>query len=556
MKRDLSKLSNHRYDLLVIGGGIYGVSIARDAALRGLKVALVEKGDFGAATSFNSLKIAHGGLRYLQHLNFARMRESIRERTVLMRIAPHLVRPLPFLIPTYGCGLQSKQVLRMALTINDWVSFDRNPFDDPERRLPPGRVISKSEYLEIVPDSIQKDLSGGAVWHDCQIQNSERLLISVLEGAVEQGAEVANYIEVKDLLRQKETVVGAQAVDVFTGDKFDIQAKITVNAAGPWVQQILNTLGPQQPERLVLSKAMNLVCKRPLVKKYAVGLTSVHSFVDKHAVLNKGKRLLFLVPWHQFTLIGTTHTAYHGLPDHFSVTESEIESFIAEINAAYPGAKLQREDIPFVYGGMLPMNANQEEGADVSLQKRYKIIDHEAVDRVKGLLSVVGVKFTEARYVAEQTVNRVSEKIGGERSVCKTHEIPIHGGDIEHLGNYISQEMKKNLQGLDESVCRHLIHTYGTRYRKILSDIDEDPKLGARVSEACPVIKGEILHAVREGMAQTLSDVVFRRTELRMHGHPGGESLRACAETMALERGWDEAKVLQEVNSVEALFPS
>jgi len=556
MKRDLSKLSNHRYDLLVIGGGIYGVSIARDAALRGLKVALVEKADFGAATSFNSLKIAHGGLRYLQHLNFARMRESIRERTVLMRIAPHLVRPLPFLMPTYGCGLQSKQILRMALTLNDWVSFDRNPFDDPERRLPPGRVISKSEYLEIVPDSIQKGLSGGAVWHDCQIQNSERLLISVLEGAVEQGAEVANYIEVKDLLRQKDRIVGAQAVDVFTGDKFDIQAKITVNAAGPWIQQILNTLGPQQPERLVLSKAMNLVCRRPLVKKYAVGLTSVHSFVDKHAVLNKGKRLLFLVPWRQFTLIGTTHTPYRDLPDHFTVTESEIESFIAEINAAYPEAKLRREDIPFVYGGMLPMNANQEEGADVSLQKRYKIIDHEAVDRVKGLLSVVGVKFTEARYVAEQAVNRVSEKIGGGRSVCKTHEIPIHGGNIEHLGRFIAQEIASNPRELSPDLTRHLIQNYGTGYREVLNNLDGDPNLGAPLSASSPVMKAEVFHAVREGMAQTLSDVVFRRTELGMQGHPGTIALKSCADLMAKEQGWDEEKVMKELRDVEDRFPS
>ena len=201
MERDPSKLQRNKYDLLVIGGGIYGACVTWDAALRGLSVALVEKGDFASATSANSLKIIHGGLRYLQHGDFKRMRESIRERRTLMEIAPHLVHPLPVLIPTFGHGMQGREVLSLALMINDLIGFDRNRLDDPEKHICRGRVISRRECLELLPGIHKKDLTGGAIFHDAQVYNSERLVLSFIRSAEKAGAELANYVEVTGFIQ-------------------------------------------------------------------------------------------------------------------------------------------------------------------------------------------------------------------------------------------------------------------------------------------------------------------------------------------------------------------
>ena len=303
MKRDLSELQSTHYDLLVIGGGIYGVSIARDAALRGMRVALVEKQDFGHATSFNSLKVIHGGLRYLQHLDIPRMRRSIYERMVLMRIAPHLVHPLPFLMPTYGYGIQGKVIMRLALALNDLIGFDRNRLRDPGKYLPGGHVISRGRCLELVPGISQEGLTGAVIWHDGQIHNSERLIMALLKGAVNTGAAVANYVEVSELLKRKNRLYGVHAIDNLTGAQIEIKAKIVANAAGPWVQQVLGfPVAGRKDRKLLFSKTMNLMIKKKIVTEYAVGITSYRSYIDDKALINKGRRLFFLIPWRVYNL--------------------------------------------------------------------------------------------------------------------------------------------------------------------------------------------------------------------------------------------------------------
>ncbi len=298
MERNLRRLASNVFDLLIIGGGIYGVSVARDAALRGLHVALVEKGDFGHATSFNSLKIIHGGFRYLQHLDVPRMRCSIFERSALMRIAPHLTHPLPFLMPTYGQGFQGKWIMRMALALNDLIGYDRNRHNDSSRHLPHGHVISRSECLNLVPGISKEGLTGGAVWYDCQLSSSERLMMAVLKSATTAGAEVANYVEVTGFLRRGHSISGVQAVDRLNGNGFDIQSRLVVNAAGPWVQDLLGLVnGCPRPGKFYLSKAMNLAVKSPLVTKYAVGVSGRGRFQDSEAMVQKGHRLFFMVPW-------------------------------------------------------------------------------------------------------------------------------------------------------------------------------------------------------------------------------------------------------------------
>lgn len=559
MKRDLAQITGKQHDVLIIGGGIYGICAAWEAALRGLSVALVEKGDFGSATSSNSLKIIHGGLRYLQHADFRRMRESISERRTLMRIAPHLVHPLPCLMPTYGHALKGKEIMALALLLNDLIGFDRNGLADPQKFMPRGRVLSKDECKQLIPGVDEEGLSGGALWYDCQVYNTERMLISILRSAVEAGAVVANYVEMLGFKKNGDRVTGIVAKDTLSGDEFDITAKLVINNTGPWVNIILSKLDGRLAEpRVKLSAAMNLVVRKQLNPKYAVGIWSKSQFKDEDALISKGSRLLFMTPWRDYSLVGTTHIPYQGDTEQFKITEKNITAFMQEVNEAYPAAKLRREDVTYFYGGLLPIDGYNHQTGDVKLLKHYQIIDHKKEDNVEGLISVISVKYTTARDVATKTIDYAFHKLGNKAPKSQTSVTPIFGGNIEQFEDFLHQEKSKAPKGLNERIITQLVYNYGSEYHRILNLCDENPEWGDPLHDTSQVLKAEVLNAIRDEMALKLSDVVFRRTELGSAGNPGDESLKSCATIMATELGWDKARVqkeLEEVRNVYSLSP-
>lgn len=555
MQRDLRELAGNKHDLLVIGGGIYGACVAWDAALRGLSVGLVEKEDFGHATSSNTLRVIHGGLRYLQHGDIRRMRRSIHERMVFMRIAPHLVHPLPFLIPTYGHFMRGKQPLTLALLLNDLIGFDRNRLEDPQKYIPRSRVISRSEYLRLVPGAVADGLTGGACWYDCQIDGPERMVLCLLRSAAGAGATVANYVEALGFLRRGDRILGVRAKDRLTGDELDIRADVVVNTGGPWVDRILGLLnGDTKGRKLVLSKAFNLLIKRQLIPQYAIGVYSKRRFNDRDAMINKGSRLFFITPWHGHSLIGTRHLSSDADPDNVKITESEIQVFLDELNEAYPAAGVKRDDVCCVYGGLLPMVPQPSPMSDVQLLKRFSIVDHRKEEDLDGLISVIGVKFTEARYVAERTVGLVFTKRGRRPPASLTAMTPIHGGQIGRFTDFLAAQIHQRPKGLDGGIVSHLVRHYGSEYPRVIRYLDEDPSWGQPVVDGSPVILAEVLHGIREEMAQTLSDVVFRRTELGMLEAPGEGWLDACAAAMAKELGWSEARTHRELEEVQSVF--
>ncbi len=556
MKRDINQISRNNYDVLIIGGGIYGAWAAYDAALRGLSVAIVDKGDFGSATSSNSLKIIHGGLRYLQHADFRRMRQSIHERMVLMRVAPHLIHPLPFLMPTYGHFMQSKEIMRIALTINDLISFDQNRLMDSQKHIPPGRVISRGECLQIFPGVDNRGLTGGAVWYDCQIYNSERMILSILRAAQKAGADLANYVEVVGFLQNGSHVIGVKAKDVLADEKLDIQARIVVNASGPWMGSVLSLLYGYSTafEEVLFAKAINLVVKRQLIPKYAVSISCKSESKDNDAIISRGTRLFFIVPWRDYSLIGTTYIPYYDDPSSFKVTEKDIQDFIVEINQAYPFVELRREEVSFFHGGLVPIKGQNLETGNIELAKKYRIHDHMKDNGIEGLISVVGVKYTTARAVAEETVDLVFKKLGRKPPMCLTAITPVYGGRIEKFNGFLSQEIEKRLQGLSTEVIKHLVYNYGSEYPRVVKYIDENPKLKQTVDSSSRVIKAEVIYGIREEMAQRLIDIVLRRTELGSAGNPGENALRTCASIMAAELKWDEMKIQRELDEVRAAF--
>ena len=550
MKRDLATISSTTYDLAVVGGGIYGICAVHEAARRGLTVCLLERGDFVGATSSNSLKVVHGGLRYLQHADLGRMRESIRERARLLRLAPHLVQPLAFVLPTYGYGLRGKAVMRAALLLNDLIGFDRSAGVLRDRRLPRGRTIGRREVQAMIPDLDPKGLTGAAVWYDCQVTNTERLALAYLHAAASAGADCANYVEATGVRLHGGQVRGLHARDQLTGDTFEVRARTVLNAAGPWVDQFLQSVpAAATVRRFHPSKAMNLVTRR-LYEGHAIGVTVPTAFRDSDALINKGRRLFFVVPWKQYSLIGTRHLPFQGDADAFQITEEDIERFLGEINAACPGAALSRADVLAVLGGMLPEMPRRDSN-QVQLVKHSHVCDH-AADGAAGLMSIVGVKWTTARHTAEQAVDFVEARLRPGAPPSRPPERPLPGGEMDEVARFLAREEALRPAGLSPDAMRHVLETYGTTYPEVLGYVERDASLGGEVAPGCPVIGAEAVYGVEHEMAQHLGDVVLRRTALAAGGHPGRQALCRCAELMGTVLGWTPERRAVELDRTDA----
>ncbi len=549
MKRDLAALTDTVYDLLVIGGGIYGACVAWDAALRGLSVALVDKADFASATSANTLKIIHGGFRYLQSAGFTRMRQSASERRNLMRIAPHLVHPLPVIIPTYGGKwTRSRKALSLALKINNLVSFDRNRDLPPEKHIGTGGILSREETLRALPVVEERGLTGGLLFFDAQVYNSERLALAFLSSAWERGAALANYVRVTGFLRSGDTVTGVTATDALTGDALEIRARVTVNATGPWTDRVTDFLGESRPRnRTAFARAFNLVSRRQIVESYAAGIAG------------SGERFLFIAPWRGHSLLGTSYSAYSGHPDDFEASFTDAEALLQGFNDALPSSRLLEGDISFMHGGLLPLSAAPASSEDIRLAARHQIHDHRA-EGVSGLISVLGVKYTTARHVAEKVVDRVFEAQGYKPPLSLSSATLLNGGklfqveSLQDVQEIVPGKVVGHPLGITGRQMRQLIANYGSECPEALKLLDTPGNEADMEADDLDVLRAQARYAVRREMAQRLDDIVFRRTELGTAGHPGREALRVCAETAGQDLGWSADTIESEIHRVENRF--
>ena len=554
MKRNTRELSGREFDLVVVGGGIFGACAAWDAANRGLSVALLEKKDFSHATSANHLKMVHGGIRYLQHGDIHRIRESCRERSALLRIAPHLVKPLPVIIPTYGHGIRGKGILGAGMFLYDFLTLDRNRgISDPDRKIPWGTFLSRKEVLDAYPGLEKDGLTGGAVFCDGQMHNPPRLALSFLQAAADAGACAANYLDVVRFVRKGDRVTGVGVRDALSGETFDVRGKVILNTAGPWGPLLIESgLGLRLTQPPVFSRDACFVARRSLSEKYALACQTRTR--DADAVISRGGRHLFVAPWRGYTIIGVWHVVHRGDPDTFAVTEQELQNFLDETNGAYPGADFSLDDISMVNAGLILFADNEKSPDGIRFGKRSILWDHERMHGVKGLVTLIGVRATTARGMAGKAVDLVFRKMGRSVPGSLTETTPIYGGRIDSMEEFLGLAIRIRPGGLDEEVIRSLVHNHGSEYGKVLNLIEENPAWSERLGDA-PVLKAEVVHAVREEMAQRLGDVVLRRTDLGTGEDPGEEALRACAELMASELGWEESRVQMELDEVRRAFP-
>ena len=432
-ERQLQMLDRESFDIVIIGGGIYGAMLLLYAAHYGLKAVLIERGDFGAETSFNSLRILHGGLRYLQTLDLIRSRESIREQRWFLKEFPDLVRALPCLMPLHNRGLRQPIFMRLAFGLDRIMSIDRNKGLGIEQKLSAARVISASETRTHFPQVATKDLAGGALWHDAAIPDTQRLVMEVLNWARSKGGTAINYLDATDLSIDDAIIRGVEVCDRESGERREIPAKVVINASGPWCEDLAARFDSNYIRAAYPSVAWNLLFDREALSNYALGV----------AAQEPDSQVYFLHPWKGRLLAGTGHKAISDSTE-CAVESPDLDSMIADLNRAIPGLALSTHEIQRVMSGILPV---QRMGS-TDLSKRPIIHDHGTSGGPRGLISVTGVKLGASRLVADSTMRTTTKRYFGGHH----HSTPQLGDRPSPCQGW--QQSAQNLDRLEDENSR------------------------------------------------------------------------------------------------------
>lgn len=429
IKREPAQQAREKYDLIIIGGGIYGLMLLLEAVRRRLKPLLIEQNDFGSQTSLNHLRTVHGGLRYLQTLDINRFRESISERKWFLRNHPKFVKVMPCLMPLYQKGLKRVGILRIAAVINDLLSFNRNRQVPEKNRLPRSRTIRNGDVQKIFPGVDTAGLKGGVVWHDGSIEEYQRLFMEILKMTVNNGATALNYMEAIELVTSGKQVQGVRARDKESNDIFDFNSPSIINATGPWSRVLAKRFDRDYPE-LFRKRLLNwnVLFDRSALSEYSLGLTSS----------NGKEHTYFFHNWKNRLLIGTGELVVEPGEDECRVPPAALDRFLNDINSTVPGLAIGVNDILRVYSGILPARENGR------LAVKETFVDHSASDGPEGLFSISGVKYTTSRLVAEKTLNRIFPGI----SPISNRQIAVNQIAEDVFFDYHQQPDENNLKAL------------------------------------------------------------------------------------------------------------
>ena len=498
------------FDLIIIGAGINGAGVARDAAMRGLKVLLLDKGDVGSGTSSWSTRLIHGGLRYLEHGELGLVRESLRERETLLRIAPHLVRPLPFLLPIYKNARRGPFLLRLGMITYDLLSLGKS--------LPRYQMLSTQEALARAPGLNKESLLGAALYYDAQVQFAERLVVENVLSAIEHGAQVLTYTRVSEFIVENDRLVGVQLDDCDGGHR-NATAPVIINAAGPWVDQVLAGID-HAPRLIGGTKGSHIV-----VPRFA-GAPSTAIYIEAKI----DERPFFVIPWNGNYLIGTTDRRYEDDLDDVRIDENEVEYLLSETNAVFPSANLQREDILYTYAGVrtLPFTKETDEQ---SITRRHFIRPHP---RFNNLLSLVGGKLTTYRSLAEQTTDLVFTKIGRTSPSCQTGQVKLGGSSVT-----------SNM----ESLTTRLHRIYGGRESAVMELAGTKPELAEVFDAETGAIAAEVVYAFEQEFAATLDDCMMRRTMVGLNSTCGINAVEKAGSIAKKHLGWSGSRATGEVEA-------
>lgn len=510
------------HDLVVVGGGINGLGVARDAASRGLRVLLLEQDDLCSGVSAWSGRLVHGGLRYLEHRDFALVRESLRERERLFRLAPHLVRPRRLIMPFYEHNRRPRWLIRLGMVAYDALSFDK--------RTGRHEVLRRDALLRRFSGIEQRGLGGGVVFTDGQVEYAERLCVEVALAAVGAGAEIRTKSRVEEPLLEGDRVVGVRYRDTTTGELHEARAEVVLNVAGPWIDRIFRRGAPEQPRLNGGTKGSHLI-----VDRFPGAPDDVVYYESK-----TDGRLVLIIPWMGRIMIGTTDLRFDDDPGEARCDAEEMTYLLDEVNALVPGARLTPDDVLFTYSGVrpLPYAPDVEEW---EIPRSHVLHDH--APHLRGLVSVVGGKLTTYRQLAEDAVDDVAKRLGRTLPRSATASLPLPGatGDAEVTRRYLRE------RGLQERTVARLLALYGGRAADVAAEAGHDESLLRVVHEPTGAIAAELLFTWRHELARSLTDVLARRVLLAFEPGHGLESLEELVGVLAEAEGWDAARVEHEV---------
>lgn len=474
------------FDLIVVGAGINGAGIVRDASLRGLSVLCLDKGAIGSGTTSASTRLIHGGLRYLEHYELGLVRESLRERQTLLRIAPHLVHPMPFVVPIYEGGKRGKHLIRLGLTAYDLLAFDKS--------LPSHRMLSRDEVRRQIPGLAEQGLIGAATYFDAQVQFPERLALENVIAGHEHGAVVGSHCRVDRFTIEGNRIGGVVFTDVTSQEQNEARAAITINASGPWLDELLSGEAGLRPPRMIGgTKGSHIVVAGfPGAPRQAL-------YVEARS----NRRPYFALPWNGLYLIGTTDIRYEGDLDRVVASEEEIAYLIDETNALIPSAGLNGESVLYTYAGVRPLPF-EPKGQESAITRRHIVKDH--APQIEGLISIIGGKLTTYRNLAEQAVDLAYRKMGRTPAPCVTAKVPLPGGSTPDYPAFV--EGFRGSSGLSEASSSHLLSVYGTRALDVLKRAEGQEALLAPFTEH-GAIGAEVPFSFEHEFAVTLTDMLM-----------------------------------------------
>jgi glycerol-3-phosphate dehydrogenase len=532
----LEEIAGRRFEVVVIGGGITGAGVALDAASRGYSVALLERGDYAVGTSSRSSKMIHGGLRYLQNFDLGLVREALLERQLMVQLAPHLVYPTPFLVPSFAAERRDRK-LGLGLNMYDVMattrvgrsrremrsSKDEDFYWSPDRH----RTIDREEVLELVPALEPREPNDAYLFYDCQTDDV-RLVLTILGEAERFGAVMLNGAEVTGVLSQDGRAVGVAAVEAESGERFEVEADNVVNATGVWADQVGPELAEQEDvPRIAPSRGTHILLDRDDLSTGSAACI-VPADEDRH---------IFALPWYGRTLVGTTDNDYDGDIDHPGPGEADIEYLLDAVNAFF-GMALGDSDLVGAYAGVRPLISTGDPKKSVDISRKAELYETSS-----GMLTITGGKLTTWRRMAKQTVDRLVEREGRE-APCHTAEIP--------LGMEARPEDLEAPEGVGEEAVAQLAFRYGHAARAVLRLARGDPKLAAPIVPGRPDLLAEVAIAARLEQARCVADVLLRRTRLGLLAAPqlrSADAVRPVAEVLGAELGWSRRQTKREAEA-------
>ncbi|MEP7338791.1 MAG: glycerol-3-phosphate dehydrogenase [Acidobacteriota bacterium] len=537
-RASLEKFKQEVFDVLIIGGGITGAGLALDAAARGLKVALVEKRDFAAGTSSRSTKLIHGGLRYLEHFDFSLVREALLERSVLTRIAPHLVEACPFVIPIYSDSRRNYDhplKMRAGLFLYDLLAGQHN--------FARHRRLGREEALRLAPQLDPEGLQGAFLYYDGRT-NDARLVIEIVKAANARGAAIANYARVESFLRNANgKIIGVLLHDELSGEQIKLRAMVTINATGVWMEETIKLDGQNLnglKKKIRPAKGIHLTVAADRLRVGAAWL--IPSLT--------GHRFYFVVPWEGRVNIGTTDTDYRGGKDSPQAETDEVIEILNAINSYFPDAQLEQSDVISAWAGLRPLITDADAKDTAAVSRKEEMIETD-----DGLISIGGGKLTTYRVMAEHGIDLALKRLGRTTSGQTTAGIPISGGEMSRVELEITAKQISQHYELPMETTRHLVFTYGSNFDCLIRLMQDDEHLRERLVADLPHVKAEIVYAARNEMAVTLADALTRRTRLAMlAGEASLDCALVAAELMAKELDWNEAETTQQVEMFASEF--